>query len=347
MNRRDFIVTSLAALGLSVARTSRACATSARLLNAYYFRAGMGTFVPKHVRDDVAVMKACGTMAITLSILEQDFTHEEKNLAFIVREAQALGLRVFAMPSRWAGLFSGSMRVPSLFTAQRPHTWILKQDGSPLLQSGMMMSSIHHPETTEFFKSGLKKILDIGIDGIIWHEPKGFRQDFSPTAVEKLGKSAPKEAHVKAFAAFVSSLNGFIKQQKKDAVITLTTDAASTDDEWQAASAIEGLDYFGCDGKPFGNEEIRAFQLDEKEVGLLDVAEKISGYARKANAKLMFSTQNHSVADADLAAIDRGLPKVIAKQPDHLAYYFYPRNTQSPDKLMEIYQRHLKTFSKS
>lgn len=101
------------------------------LLNAYYFRRHTYTLVPRHLREDMEWMADCGTQAVSIGVLEQDLEAARWNLDHACREADRAGLKVYAVPSRWGGLVAGSLKVPSLFTATHPETWVRKADGTP------------------------------------------------------------------------------------------------------------------------------------------------------------------------------------------------------------------------
>jgi hypothetical protein len=45
-----------------------------------------------------------------------------ENIEIICNEASKLGMDVFAIPSRWGGLFAGASKVPSLFSVKNPQT---------------------------------------------------------------------------------------------------------------------------------------------------------------------------------------------------------------------------------
>src|ERR1035437_4743219 len=89
-----------------------------KYLNAFYYRAQMYTMVPHQIKEDMKWLADAGTNAITISVLEQDFEASFENIQFIIKEANKVGMDVFATPSRWGGIVAGSPKVPSVFTVR-------------------------------------------------------------------------------------------------------------------------------------------------------------------------------------------------------------------------------------
>lgn len=153
MHRRDFLKTGLtagAALGMPgslKAMAEEKAKQKKKILSAYYFRAHMYTMVPRHVREDMEWMADAGTDVVCVAVLEQDLRAAVENIALISEEAARVGMKVYAVPSRWGGMFAGAPKVPSLFSATNPHTWVLDEEGKPYYTdvSGVV-SSIHYPE---------------------------------------------------------------------------------------------------------------------------------------------------------------------------------------------------------
>lgn len=169
MNRRNFVInTSLATTGMSLASSANAFAkmlgpTSDKVLNAYYFRAHMYTIVPHQVREDLKWMKDKGTDIVSVGILEQDLYAAVENVEIICNEAEKLGISVYAVPSRWGGMFAGAPKVPSIFTSKNPQTWILDENGKPFYNARGPVSSVHYPEVFEFFCESIVRHLNFGI----------------------------------------------------------------------------------------------------------------------------------------------------------------------------------------
>ncbi len=360
MNRREFTKAGLSTLGAPLlAQATQARAETAptgtqgkTLFNAYYFRAHMYTCVPRHIRDDLKWMADIGANIVSLAVLEQDLFAAVENIRLVCEEAEKVGLQVYAVPSRWGGLTAGAPKVPSLFSVEHPQTWMLRKDGMPVLspQVSGVISSVHYPETYQFFCESLDSLFrQFPIKGVIWDEPKGFREDYSPKAVEKLGKDAPREAHYKATADFYSRVSRYIKDKYPDKILSMFIKANSGKLETEAASQISPLDYFGCDGRPWDLAEDQKWKnagSDESGKGkvLLGPGEKIIALGKQRGKKTLMLTENHNLPATMIPAMDAGLPKVLGLGVEQLIYYYYPRNIEQPDWNMAVIAKHLKAY---
>ncbi|HEX7905379.1 MAG TPA: hypothetical protein VF487_16010 [Chitinophagaceae bacterium] len=349
IDRRTFLKNSgLATAGMLVLPTEKEAISSTplrdKMLNAYYLRAHMYTIVPRQVREDFKWMAGIGTNTVSIAILEQDLTSAVENINIICEEAERVGINVFAVPSRWGGMLAGAPKVPSVFSVINPKTWILKKDGAALTNNiSGVISSVHYPETAAFFKTSLDKILSLWkVKGIIWDEPKSFILDYSPNAIEKLGKEASLQTHVKAVIEFYSEINNHIKQKHPGIITNMFAYANLPDMIVQEAAKTQQLDYFGCDGRPWRNED--GGQQEGEGKVLLGAGERFIKEAKSNSKKSMWLIENHNMPDTDLKLLDKRMPEVLEKGVDQLLYYYYPRNIQSPDKCMSILAKHLKKF---
>lgn len=350
MKRRNFLQKSLAtATGISLsapalkAGNRNIMKNKPEILNAYYFRAHMYTMVPWQVREDMQWMADLGTDVVSVGVIEQDLFAAVENIAIVCEEAEKVGMQVFAVPSRWGGLFAGAPKVPSLFSVKNPQTWILEKSGKPEISrvSGVK-SSVHYPETYDFFIESLDEMFRLWpIKGVIWDEPKSYGFDYSPMAVNNLGPDAPEEAHVKATVDFHSSLNQHIKENYPGIITNLFAPADLKDYELKLAAQTEHLDYFGCDGRPWYNKDGGKLESSGKVLLGKDAGERFLAAARQNNKKLLMLIENHNLATEDIPLMDKRLPEVMKHPVDHLIYYYYPRNVAQPEKAMQVIKKHV------
>lgn len=347
MNRRALL--SL----FSTAAVVRAKTKRPEMVNAHYFRAHMYTMVPRHVREDLQWMADAGCTHLTLAVLEQDLFAAVENIEIVCNEAAKRGLKVMATPARWGGLTAGAPKVPSLFSALHPETWILNEDGTPYQATRVsgVISSVHHPATYEFFCHTLSALFGkFPIDGIIWDEPKGFRLDYSKAAVAKLGRSAPKEAHWKATADFYGRVSLFVREHHPEKRISMFVQAHNNLQQVEIAAQTQGLHYFGCDGRPWDLATDKRWsegpKQEDQESGkgkvLLGKGERIMELARKYGRKTLMLAENHNLPEKMIPAMEQGLPKVLALPIDHFLFYYYPRNIEDPERNMAAIARALK-----
>jgi TAT (twin-arginine translocation) pathway signal sequence len=356
MKRRDFLKTTIAttALATTAADTfaipslnikQTESKTTERILNAYYFRANMYTLVPKHVREDLQWMADAGTNVVSIAVLEQDLTAAVENISFIQQEAARLGMKLFVVPSRWGGLLAGAPKVPSHFSVVNPQTWLKKKDGSFYTDPNVgVHSSVHYPETVDFFKKSLDKVFSLwNVAGIIWDEPKIYdKKDYSDGAQKNIADIENQSLHNQAFSDFFSKLNKHIKTNHPDKHTSLFIYANQQQDVIDGAAGIEHLDYFGCDGRPWSVEE--KGQLEQPGKVLIGPGERFIEAAKKNRKKSLFLIENHNMKAENNAWMDKRLPDIVAMKPDQLIYYYYPRNVDKPEENMAIIKKHLKKY---
>lgn len=316
-----------------------------KYLNAFYYRAHMYTMVPRQIREDMKWMARAGTNAITISVLEQDFDAADENIRFIISEANKQGMEVFAAPSRWGGIVAGSPKVPSLFTIRNPQTWVLRKDGTAVDSSvSGRISSINSEETYRFVESLLDKLFrKWNFKGVIWDEPKTLSLDYSPAAIQKFGNNPTMDQQIQANVDFYSRLNKYVKTKYPDKTTCLFIYSSYEDEIINKMAAIEYLDYFGADGRPWHSAD--GGQLEGNGKTLLGTqGQRFIDAAHANNKKSLFLMENHNLKKADIHLLEKGMPQLLQMDVDQLIYYYYPRNVEEPDKTMEIIKWNLKKY---
>lgn len=346
MNRRSFLE-KVSASGIYLGVLSKGMksnfqpSTENKLVNAYYFRAHMYTLVPRHVREDLKWMKDIGTDVVSIAVLEQDLFAGERNISIICNEADRLGMKVFAVPSRWGGLVAGAPKVPSLFSVKNPDTWVLNKDGS-VKKSNVsgVISSIHHEKTLDFVCDSLEVLFKIGkIAGIVWDEPKTLEPDYSPAAISKLGVTMDSAGQAEANCKFYSTLNRFIKGLKPDAITNLFLYANISDVALESMAKTRHLDYFGCDGRPWYPEDRGKDESTGKTLLGKNAGERFLSAAMKNKVSSLWLIENHNMEMKDLDLFRKRLPEVLQKGVDQLIYYYYPRNLEDPETIMSVIKK--------
>lgn len=317
------------------------------LLNAYYFRAHMYTMVPHQIKEDMKTMAAAGTKVVSIAVLEQDLWAGNHNIKTICEYAAQEGMEVWGVPSRWGGLVAGAPKVPSMFSTTHPDTWMLRKDGTPLIRATTsgVVSSIHHPDTLQFFcETGDKVLSEFPLTGLIWDEPKYIgTKDYSEAAQHALGADSTYEERVEHYARFFTQVNHYLKE-RHNVQLSMFLQAESDDTMVSGMAEIGGLDYFGCDGRPWSIKD--GGQLEAKDKTLLDQGHRFLEAARRNDVKSLLLVENHNLPARDLPLLEKGLPEVLAMKPDQLIYYYYPRNVEEPEKAMDIMFEGLRSLRK-
>ncbi len=329
-----------------IMRQNKVFPDSDKLLNAYYFRAHMYTCVPRQIREDMKWMADKGTQVVSVGVLEQDLWAAVENVEIICNEADKAGMKVYAVPSRWGGLVAGAPKVPSLFTIKNQQTWMKNKDGS-YKESGVSgrISSIHYPETYDFVCQSIDKMMELWpIKGIIWDEPKTISEDFSDMALKNLGEDASYEEHVKANADFYSKVNSHIKNNYSNVETNMFLYANLYQGAIDILSEIKNLDAFGCDGRPWREDDGGKDESTGKV--LIGNGERFIEAAHKQNKKALWLVENHNMLDKDADLMDKRMPEVLSKDVEHLIYYYYPRNLETPDMIMNKMAKHIVKYHK-
>ncbi len=348
MKRRDFIKNTGLSAGVVFAGHGGALPpeerpAGSRMLNAFYIRAHMYTLVPRNVLNDLDWMASVGTNSITVSVLEQDMSASKNNLLFIVKEARKRGMQVYMVPTRWAGIFAGGTKVPSIFSVRNPHTWRKKENGEILFtRSTGVISSIHYPEVTDFFIKGLAKAVNQWeLDGVIWDEPKIWVKDFSDPA-RKMADFDHVGSHYQAAVNFMNHLSTGLKELIPGIKLLFYTGADTSQEILKFQKQLINIDYFGCSGLPWSS----AVDKDGRQYKryLEDKIPEFKLYASKMGLKSMAVIKNMYINPQDHPLVDQHLPKILALKPDNLTYYYYPRNLENPDQNMNLLKKHLSKF---
>jgi hypothetical protein len=369
MDRRDFIKNSV--VGAIAVGSGNLFAAAARKnpetkanhhsqtqLAAYYIGANVYTCVPSHIRADMEWMADKGTSYVFISVLEQDLFASYENLALVVAEATRAGMQVLAVPSRWGGLVAGAPKVPSLFTVLNPQTWIVNERGSTkvMAKATGAISSIHAPETFDFFCDSLTEMYSQlpQIKGFVIDEPKCFIVDRSKMAIRALGEGAPLQAHHGAARDFWTRVCAFAKQKWPDKFTIMFQQAHFDADELAAGAAVQHLDYYGADGRPWTLEDdakMANMGYQESGRGKVLLSGKGEAFIKSAHAvpgrKSFFLAENHNLAASMIEPLERNYSQVLALRPDMFTYYYYPRNVAQTDRVMEIIGKNLKAFSRN
>lgn len=364
--RRDFLKTSaltaVAAGGLSLGAELAAPSSAAavpqgkapwRILSAYYFRGQMYTSVPAQVRADMEWMAQQGTNAVCIGILEQDLDSAVENVDRICTEAHRVGMRVFAVPSRWGNLVAGSLKVPSIFTNKHSDSWILDSNGKPKNTGFGMASSVHYPEVVDFFKTSVEQILtQWDIDGIIWDEPKTLgTQDFSANAVAQKPAGSDDTWYTDTVADFFADVSAHAKSVKPETLVSFFIygdDVSKNPYNVERCAQIANIDYFGCDGRPWSMDDDLGPNGDGQNPYtkvLLPNAQTFIDKARqngKGGCVLMENFDFDPPQTYYTNLMQRTVPRVIAMRPEHLIYYYYGRSLTDPDQVMDVMSKALK-----
>ena len=314
-------------------------------LNAYYFRAHMYTCVPHQIREDLEWMADLGTNAISIAVLEQDLFAGRENIDIVCQEADRVGMKVYAVPSRWAGLVAGSPKVPSTFSVTHPQGWMLDKNGQPYFSEVCgVHSSVHDPATYEFYCKSLDTLLgNHPIAGIVWDEVKILKkEDHSAFARAKRPEDAGQEWDIDQGALFFDRVGGHVRSTNPGIDLNMFLYSHSFGAPEKRYAQIENLDAFGCDGRPWSVTDDGQPDGGKGKCLLGGPGQKFIDEARKNGKGGLMLIENHNMRAQDNHLMDQRMPEVLAMNPEHLLYYYYPRNIEKPEENMGIIAKHLR-----
>jgi hypothetical protein len=278
-------------------------------------------------------MKAIGTDAVAIGIHEFQLNYgRAMQLDILFEEARRAGVGVFAIPSRWGGLVAGWPPAAGQFAATHPEAWALNANGNPhfAVFCGGNVCSIFNPELLTFFQETLSNMLSQWpLDGIVWDELKTLDiEDYSAHAVRVLGRPAKVADQFQATIKFFSQANQFARGKKPELVISNFIYAHLPDAAMQSCASIQGLDYFGIDGRCWPGSQ----PAEKVLFGNMDRARKVCA-ARGLGSLALVETQFMGAADARRTL--EHLPAFLEQPLDHLLYYYHGTSRNDEDVCMD------------
>lgn len=318
---------------------------------AYYFRAHLYTQVPRHVREDLTWMADHGAAAVVLGVIEQDLDAARENIDLICREADRVGMQVWATPSRWGNLVAGCPKVPSILCAVKPECWAQRADGSPWMSFLGPHASIYHPATREVIAALVTRTLtQWPITGLVWDEPKAVHvQDHCPAAKAALGDLVhDADAQRRGQCGFFGWANAIARQAKPEVFLGLFTFAHDHEPLIGDLAMQAELDSFGCDGRPWAVADGGVNDNPERALPsklLIDAGPRFIEVARRHRRRSLALIENHALPVSCHELMDRRMPEIIAQGWDDLLWYYYPRSCEDPDGAMAILGRHLRRIA--
>ena len=209
----------------------------------------LGSYLPEHVRADLADIRAMGCDEVLVALQENDFRHFPGKVALAPTVGHDLGLRVLANFWCFASAFGGGRM--SILLTEEPDTWLLGADGA---RRGL--GCMNHPALLARAREMVDVCIVAGYDGFFWDEPTA--QDcYCPhcrvayaeqVGGELLAAPAEKVAAFRQWSIgnYVRVMSDYVKGRRADletATCVMPIDRAA----WELTAAIPSLDTFGSD----------------------------------------------------------------------------------------------------
>lgn len=310
---------------------------------AYYIHQYQYNQTPAHTQEDMAWIRSNGFDGVAMVVNEVDLVKGDRNIDRVFSAAKAQGLKMHLVPSRWGGLVAGTPGIKSAFSSSHPDDLMRSKDGS--VQAGALwgaLASVHSPATFQFFCDNFSAVLSRWpFDGIIWDEPKGFRtEDYSTHAMKTRPEGADVQWDNQQFAHFFDRAGKFLKEKYPGIRLSMFVYATMPQEVLDCCTGIEHLDDFGIDGNPF----IQKRETDKQGKTLLENGKKIMELSHRAGKNGLMLIENFDLTLEETKLMDQSLPEILsyASQPeDVLMAYYYGRNNEDPDEVMQILSKHI------
>jgi hypothetical protein len=305
-----------------------------RRLTAYYFMGQDLCIVRRHIREDMEWMKDAGTDSIAVGIHEFQLDGKSRQeLDLIFDEAGRAGIEVYAIPSRWAGLVAGWPTAAGRFSATHPEAWMIGPDGKPVFKGVCSggVCSIYHPATVQFFKDTIDTMLETyPVTGIVWDELKVLEaEDCSEAAIQEVGEPSRGDVQLRKTVEFFSEATRHARAKKPDLVISCFIYAQLGDAILQACAGIDGLDFFGIDGRCWPGPEGGTPKV------LFGNIDRAASACAQADVGLMALVETQGADEDGIQKTLRHLPAFLESPVDHLMYYYYGVSLADMDRLMD------------
>jgi hypothetical protein len=305
-----------------------------RRLGVYYFRQGMFSYVPRSIHAELDDIAEIETDCVCVAVNFTDLGLNDENLYRLREAITARGMELYLVPSRVAGITAGAPLTPDYFGYAAPHTWTIQSDGSPLIRCVGPVCSFYYPEVERHvIETVADMITRYRPSGIIWDEPKSTNwQDFSKSALAD-NPTADFRQYMRDFAAFASRVNLDLRRQFPDLCIVHFDEACRNDAVVEESARIQGLDFFGVDGRPW---DCRDEEIERERKVLFRHGERFLRAARQNGLGTFALVEHQRLSAAEDDVFARNLDRIGQLDVDFLAYYYYRAGTGDIERNMKL-----------
>lgn len=293
---------------------------------------------PTYARQSFDRMRGMGAGAVCFNVYEQDLIRWTRDMPRIVNLARSAGLRVYLSPGRHGGVFSGGIVMPSLFAYTNPDTLIVPDEGGqgvveadhPFRGYFDRQCCVNHPRFRAYMLEELQKMLDqLEPDGVDFDEPKGVTLPCKceHCMARRRDGETPYQANLRTQVEFLDELCRQVKAYRRDAV-TMMVLSEKRMDYMLASGELESLDVLG----------ISAYWVpSNKDLNWLRtrIPEALNMLAATGK-KTQVWAQNWGLPAEEEGHLLEAYRIMIDAQPDQLWNFWYWRNNDNPERVMEL-----------
>jgi hypothetical protein len=291
------------------------------MINCYYYAPHNHTILARYLKDDFARMRDMGTDTVSVCVQEEQLVNwHQKRLHNAVDLAHDAGLKVHAVPNRWAGLVAGWLDGFGRFTLDRSDTIIRDKSGHlRMTKDGNceMQSCTQNPAVREHMEKTIQTMMtNFDFEGIIWDEPHAqpCHCDYCKKASGNAVTPAWQEAQT---AHFLDEMSAYAKTFKPDMIASCFV-MPHCDGLLNAFLKTKRIDYLGSDG----HIRSSSHAMHRMKGTIFEAHEKMYPLIHNAGKKTFFLLEAQRHRDEDLADYISVVDKAFALPMDHLMYYY-------------------------
>jgi len=269
-------------------------------LNCYYYAPHTHTLLTRHLDWDLEKIASLGSDAFTICVQEDQMTNwYQQHLTNVINRGHRFGLKVHAIPNRWAGMLAGWLGGISDWSLRNSDTFLPGGEARAF-------SDPRHPKVRAHFEENLKLMLTkYDFDGVIWDEPR-------PPTIEVIN--------------FLDEMSAYIKSIKPKAVVSFFAESGDLHlSEFLVQTKY--MDYLGSDGHVRSEDHV----MHRMKSTIFEAHAKFYPVLNKAGKKTMFLLEGQRHRDEDLENYLENLDKAFALPMDHLMWY-YTAHEMTPEK---------------
>lgn len=285
------------------------------LINCYYYAPHNHTMLTEHIVADLNKMVEIGTDVVSICIQESQIENWHwKHIDNFILLAHRAGLKVHAVPNRWAGLFAGWLDGFSSFSMENQHLLTEDVSGNPVIK-GEMACCINKPEVREYIENNLQYMFaKFDFDGIIWDEPHATFCHCEHCKAKGIDSSTMAD---RAFCTYLDHISLIAKAQGRDIVTSVFTQPQN-DSLLNALIETVNIDYIGSDG----HLRSPGHQMHRMKGTIFEVYDKFAHKIKAAGKKTFFLLEGQRHRDEDLDNYINNVDDAFSMPMDHLMYYF-------------------------
>lgn len=285
------------------------------LINCYYYAPHNHVMLSDHIKADLGRMVELGTDIVSLCLQESQITNWHwKRVENFIDLAHRAGLKVHAVPNRWAGLFAGWLDGFGAFTVNNPHLLVEDEHGRPVVQ-GEMACCVNKPEVREHIEACLRLMFrTFAFDGVIWDEPHAPRCHCR--CCREAGIDSQRQAE-RSFSTYLDEVSFLVKALGNN-IVTGVFVQPDQGGLLEALTATRHIDYLGSDGHLRSDDH----RMHRMKGTIFEAHRNFYPLLKAAGKKTFFLIEGQRHRDEDLQNYLDNLDRAFSLPMEQLMYYF-------------------------